>query len=133
MHVARGFICITCGTQFTPSLEPPSECPICDDSRQFVGFDGQKWTTLEELGRKHKNTILEEEAGLYSIHTKPDFAIGQRAFLLQTPEGNLLWDCIALLDLSTIDALKALGGISAIAISHPHYYTTMVEWSLAFG
>jgi hypothetical protein len=26
-----------------------------------------------------------------------------------------------------------MGGIKAIAISHPHYYTTMVEWSEAFG
>jgi hypothetical protein len=29
--------------------------------------------------------------------------------------------------------IKALGGISGIAISHPHYYTSMVDWSLAFG
>jgi hypothetical protein len=27
--------------------------------------------------------------------------------------------------------LKAVGGVSAIAISHPHYYTSMVEWSRA--
>jgi hypothetical protein len=26
-----------------------------------------------------------------------------------------------------------LGGIAHIAISHPHYYTSMVEWSHAFG
>ena len=26
-----------------------------------------------------------------------------------------------------------MGGISAIAISHPHYYSSMVEWSHAFG
>ncbi len=128
-----GAICVTCGTQFTPSPQPPSECPICADPRQFVGFDGQKWTTLEELRQEHKNTILEEEPGLYSIHTKPDFAIGERAFLLQTPAGNLLWDCIALLDPPTIETLTDLGGVAAIAISHPHYYTTMVEWSLAFG
>ncbi len=29
--------------------------------------------------------------------------------------------------------VRRLGGIAAIAISHPHYYTTMVEWSRAFG
>jgi hypothetical protein len=26
-----------------------------------------------------------------------------------------------------------MGGISAVAISHPHYYSAMVEWSRAFG
>jgi hypothetical protein len=77
--------------------------------------------------------IKEEDSGLYSIHTQPDFAIGERAFLLQTPEGNILWDCISLLDEETEAALVRLGGIDAIAISHPHYYTTVVEWSRAFG
>jgi glyoxylase-like metal-dependent hydrolase (beta-lactamase superfamily II) len=66
------------------------------------------------------------------IGTQPGFAIGQRALLVQTPEGNLLWDCISLIDEPTIDAVKALGGIRAIAISHPHYYSSMVEWSQAF-
>ena len=26
-----------------------------------------------------------------------------------------------------------MGGLKAIAISHPHYYSSMVEWSRAFG
>ena len=59
--------------------------------------------------------------------------IGQRAILACTPAGNVLWDCIALIDDATVDLLKGLGGVAAIAISHPHYYTTMVEWSRAFG
>jgi hypothetical protein len=134
----QAHLCVTCGTQFSPSSAPPPECPICADSRQFIGFDGQQWTTLEELreglhNTSHRNTIALEEPGLYSIHTAPHFAIGQRAFLLQTPKGNVLWDCIALLDNATIETIRNLGGIAAIAISHPHYYTTMAEWSSAFG
>jgi hypothetical protein len=38
-----------------------------------------------------------------------------------------------LIDADTVELVKALGGLSAIAISHPHYYTSMVEWSHAFG
>jgi hypothetical protein len=45
----------------------------------------------------------------------------------------ILWDCIALIDRATIELINAMGGIKGIAISHPHYYTTMVEWSQAFG
>jgi hypothetical protein len=131
--MSTAFICVTCGAQFPPSTEPPRECPICQDPRQFVGLDGQQWTTLEELAREHKNTIQQEEPGLYSIHTEPQFAIGQRAFLLQTPRGNMLWDCLALLDQPTVKTVLDLGGIAAIAISHPHYYTSMAEWSMAFG
>ncbi len=128
----HAFICVTCGSQFGPTAEAPPECPICMDPRQFIGLDGQQWTTLDELRLHHRNTIVEEEPGLHSIHTEPAFAIDQRAFLLQTPKGNVLWECVALLDQPTIEAIRRLGGIAAIAISHPHYYTTMVEWSLVF-
>lgn len=47
--------------------------------------------------------------------------------------GNVLWECIALIDDATVDLLNGMGGVAAIAISHPHYYTTMVEWSRALG
>jgi hypothetical protein len=49
--------------------------------------------------------------------------------LLQSPEGNLLWDCISLLDQETIAEVTARGDIRAIAISHPHFYSSMVEWA----
>jgi hypothetical protein len=126
-------VCVTCGSQFSDSAQPPTHCPICEDERQYVGFDGQKWTTLEELRLQHQNTFLSVEPDLWQIHTVPHFGIGQRAWLLQTGEGNLLWDCLTLVDRPTIDRVVQLGGLKAIAISHPHYYTTMLEWSAAFG
>src|SRR5690348_12011159 len=131
--MARDFICRTCGTQFSVSEKAPEGCLICEDERQFVGLNGQEWTTLEELESTHHNVIQAEELGLHSIITEPDFAIGERAFVVQTAEGNLLWDCLALLDNRTFNAIQALGGLRAIAISHPHYYTTMAEWSRRFG
>ncbi len=127
------YICRTCGTQFAPSAEPPAICPTCEDERQYVGYAGQQWTTLDDLRREHHNRIEQLEPGLTGIGTAPTFAIGQRALLVQTPAGNVLWDCITLLDEATLEAVRALGGISAIAISHPHYYGTMVEWARTFG
>jgi hypothetical protein len=129
----HGFICTACGTQFAPSEAAPQSCPICQDDRQFVPADGQRWTTLEALGNNHVNAYREYEPGLIGIGTYPRFAIGQRALLLCTPHGNVLWDCISLLDRATLTLINGLGGLSAIAISHPHFYTTMVEWSSAFG
>lgn len=127
-----GFICKTCGTQFQESEQPPEHCLICEDERQYIGWDGQQCTTLDELRRDHQNIIQELEPGLTGIGTQPDFAIAQRALLVHSPQGNILWDCISLIDEPTVAAVKALGGISAIAISHPHYYSSMVEWSRAF-
>ncbi len=126
-------LCTTCGTQFPPSDQPPPHCPICEDERQYIGPDGQRWTTREAMRGHYQNHIRAEEPGLYSIHTEPHFAIGQQAFLVQTPQGNLLWDCLSLVDEATIQTVRDLGGIAAIAISHPHYYAAMIEWSRAFG
>jgi len=127
------FICTACGTQYQPSEAPPNICPICTDERQFVPASGQSWTTLEGLRKTHSNKFRNLAAGLTTIETTPAFGIGQRAILARTPAGNVLWDCLALIDDATVDLLKGLGGLMAIAISHPHYYTTMVEWSRALG
>lgn len=126
------FICTTCGTQFAEAEQPPEQCTICNDERQYVGWSGQQWTTLDDLRRSHRNSLRLEETGLYGVGTEPSFAIGQRALLVTHPMGNVLWDCIPLLDQALIEMIRGIGGISAIAISHPHYYASMVEWSRAF-
>ena len=126
------YLCVTCGTQFTETARPPAACPICEDERQYVPPEGQAWTTLAALHATHKVAIRAEEEGLHSINVEPKFGIGQRAFLIGTPEGNVLWDCVAPIDPATIARVRGLGGIAEIAVSHPHYYTTMVEWARAF-
>ena len=127
------FICTTCGTQFVESEESPSACTICQDDRQYVRATGQQWTTFERLRLSHRNSIKFKERGLIGIGVEPHFAIGQRALFVRTPTANILWDCVPLLDQAVVEAITALGGISAIAISHPHYYSSMVEWSRALG
>jgi len=125
----RNFICVQCGTQFGATAEPPPRCTICEDERQFVHYGGQEWTTLDRLATDHHNRFEDEAPQLLGVGTEPEFAIGQRALLLRSPGGNLLWDCISLLDDKTIAEVKARGGIRAIAISHPHFYSSMVEWA----
>lgn len=125
------WICVTCGTQYPATAAPPASCPICLDERQYVGFEGQQWLT--DLAHTHTNRIFEEGPGVWGIHTNPKFAIGQRALLIQHPEGNVLWDCVSLLDQPTIDRVYELGGLSAMAVSHPHYYSAMVDWARVFG
>jgi hypothetical protein len=114
--------------------EPPVRCPICDDERQYVGWDGQRWTRLAALRAEgRRNRIEPEGPGLWGIGTEPSFAIGQRALLVETPDGNVLWDCISYLDDDTVREIIRRGGLAAVAISHPHYYGVMAEWSAAFG
>lgn len=129
----KNYICKTCGVQYTASDKAPEHCYICEDERQYINWEGQQWTHLDELNSAYNNIFKEEEEKVTSIVTKPKFAIGQRAFLIQTEQGNVLWDCISNIEDSTIEKIKKRGGLSAIAISHPHFYSSMVEWSIAFG
>lgn len=126
------YICVTCGTQYPDSQQPPAHCPICEDDRQYVNPNGQAWTTLAELRQSSHNVIEPVEPGLYRIKSDPKVGIGQYAHLVQTPHGNILWDCISLIDDATVKAIQELGGLSAIAISHPHFHSSIVEWSRAF-
>ena len=122
-------VCTACGTQF--DVENPSlltRCRICDDPRQFVPTTGQEFTTLRELRRgeyKNKRKSLDDDDRFWSIWTEPKFGIGQRAILIRTPHGNILWDCITFLDEETTKWINDLGGLDAIVISHPHYYSTV--------
>ncbi|HEX4409266.1 MAG TPA: MBL fold metallo-hydrolase [Xanthobacteraceae bacterium] len=127
------FICTACGMQYAETAQAPAQCLVCEEERQYVPPRGQTWATLKALEASYTNTFREYETNIISIGSTPAFAIGQRALLLRTPRGNILWDCIATLDAATETLIKGLGGIAAIAISHPHFYTTMVEWAHAFG
>ncbi|MDU7840176.1 MAG: MBL fold metallo-hydrolase [Pantoea sp.] len=126
------YLCNACGTAYPDSDNPPEACKICDDERQYVPASGQSWTEQNSLNKRHRNAWRLMEPGLFCLQTVPAFAINQRAFLITTPAGNILWDCIALLDDSTREIIHSLGGLKAIAISHPHYYTTMQDWAKEF-
>lgn len=126
-------ICTACGTQFGESKEPPFACPVCEDDRQFVPPSGQAWTNMADISSTHAIQWIEEAKGIHSLQISPEFGIGQRAFLVEGPDGNILWDCLSLLDETSRKTIAALDGLAAIAISHPHFYSSMMEWSEAFG
>jgi glyoxylase-like metal-dependent hydrolase (beta-lactamase superfamily II) len=127
------FLCSTCGLQYPENAIVPSRCVICDDPRQFVPKAGQGWTTPEKLGVDHFNAFRKVAPDLFAFSTIPRFGIGQRAFLIITPSGNVLWDCVSFLDSATIDIIRLLGGLKAIAISHPHFYSALATWGQTFG
>jgi hypothetical protein len=124
------WICTTCAVQQADTDEPPSSCPICTDERQYVGWNGQQWSTSTELSRDHTSVVREEEPDLIGIGLEPSFGIGQRALLVRTPAGNVLWDCVALIDEPARRHIDELGGVSAICMSHPHILTSTVPTSI---
>jgi glyoxylase-like metal-dependent hydrolase (beta-lactamase superfamily II) len=127
-------ICGTCGVQYDAAGFDPDICRICTDERQYIGWNGQEWTSLAGMAAAGYASVIRQEAPhLWGVGTEPSFAIGQRALVVPGDGGNLLWDCVTYLDERTVAGINRLGGLAAIAISHPHYYGSMIEWSRAFG
>jgi glyoxylase-like metal-dependent hydrolase (beta-lactamase superfamily II) len=124
--------CEQCGAQFPENAEPPQACLICEDERQFVNWKGQAWLTREELATRHKH-VWRDDFGIPGIAVEPAFAIGQRALLVPETDGCVMWDCVPLASPEAIDYVRSLGGLKAIAVSHPHFYGAVADWSEAFG
>jgi len=124
-------ICSTCGTYY-PIKSAPGTCIICMDERQYVPLTGQAWTKPADLKRTHSVKLNRLKENLYEIEINPMFAIGQRALLVLSEHGNVLWDCIPLLDELIIEFIRSKGGLKAIAFSHPHFYSNMNDWAGIF-
>jgi glyoxylase-like metal-dependent hydrolase (beta-lactamase superfamily II) len=77
--------------------------------------------------------VWRDDLGLIGIGLEPSFAIGQRALLVPIADGCVMWDCVPLATPEAIAHVRSLGGLKAIAISHPHYYGALADWSEAFG
>ncbi len=133
------WLCATCAVETTPIVtatgeEPPPSCPICEDERQYVPPTGQLWTTLQRLQREGERvTVTQLEPDLYGLSSEPKVGIGQRAMLLCTPEGNLLWDPTGYVDEAAAAAVQDLGGAAVIATSHPHMFGAQTSWSRMLG
>lgn len=135
-----------------PAPSPSAKTPT-QDPRQYVPASGQTWTSLHACSATQKNAFETDAldprihylttspvnpASLppnlsHSATTRKPLGIGQRAILLQTENGNILWDLIAFLDEATVDFIREKGGLKAIVISHPHFYTTHLEWANIFA
>lgn len=124
--------CTACGTQYPLALR--STCPICEDPRQFVPASGQSWTTLAELQSSRTTSLLrdDEDSRITFIQTEPAFGINQTPILIETHGGSYIWDCATLISPSLIGHLELLKSpLKAMAISHPHFFTTSLTWARA--
>lgn len=123
-------ICLTCGTRH--SADAPDFCAICKDERQYVPATGQKWISYNELAQTHTIRFNKLLSNVYQLRISPAFGIAQRAHLILSPGGNILWDCLPFLDEATVAFIRSKGGLKCIAISHPHYYGLMASWADTF-
>lgn len=127
------WFCATCGIEHADTPNPPDICAICSDDRQYVLPSGQQWSTLADVRKDRSATIEEMEPDLYGITVTPKVGIGHRPLMVRTPQGNVLWDAPGFYDDALIEGIRALGGLVAIASSHPHLTGASISLSHVFG
>lgn len=130
---SQNWICVHCGLQYAEQDAVPARCLNCSNEREHMTHKPPRWTTLADMAGGYSNVFTPLGDGVTGICTAPSFGIGPEVFLIQSAAGNVLWDCLAYLDQRTIEQIQALGGLSAIMISHPHMFGSVVEWSHSLG
>ena len=124
--------CEQCGAQFPRKRHAAGVLPDLRGRAAICELEGPAWLTREELAKGHR-LVWRDDLGLTGIGLEPGFAIGQRALLVREPDGCVIWDCVPLATREAIAHVRSLGGLKAIAVSHPHYYGAVADWSEAFG
>lgn len=127
------YTCKACGVQQSSTHAIPGQCPICKDDRQNIPAADQQWLILAQHYNKHEANWTQLETGIHQLPTSFDCGIGQDAHLIQTKNGNYLWDCVPLISDEWVDKIHAMGGLKSIVISHPHFYSNAACWSANFG
>ena len=127
-----GLVCKTCGTKYSVTGEALLNCAICDDDRQYVPTEGQQWIRESDLALSHK-VVLRDDDGVPGIGLAPAFAINQRAIIARGRDVSVMWECVSLVTDEAVTAITRDGAIDCIAISHPHFYSAMHDWSAALG
>lgn len=128
---ASWWVCATCGVEHASR---PDVCAICDDERQWVPEQGQRWTTLDELAAAGTRVVVDElEPGLLGLRAEPGVGIGPTTKVVVTPAGSLLWDPLGFVDDEAVAAVLAHGPVVAVVASHPHMFGVQVEWSRRLG
>ena len=128
------WICETCAVETADLPQPPSECRVCEDERQWVPADGQRWTSLGELRARGTRIVSSEvEPDLWGLRAEPAVGIGQQTMVVRTPSGTLLFDCVGYVDDEALELVRSLGPTLAVAASHPHMYGVQTEWAHALG
>jgi glyoxylase-like metal-dependent hydrolase (beta-lactamase superfamily II) len=135
------WICNGCGLEHGDSPTPPpmdgcvfDRGPVSDEELGDLGAHTREWLSLTALAAQPHNTEHRDHGrGVHSFRREPRLGIGQWSFLVQTGQGNVLWDPPAYLDPEVEGLVRGLGGAVVIMTSHPHMFAAQVSWSHALG
>ncbi|RPF71186.1 MBL fold metallo-hydrolase [Aurantiacibacter spongiae] len=124
------FACANCG--FWQLHFDPPECPVCTDVRNDLPEDGWRFLPEREVAASHDGSAREVAEGLWAFTTTPALGLGGTGWLLVREGGNVAFEAAPYYSPPMLDTLARLGGIAALAASHPHGYGALFQLQREF-
>ena len=117
----QAWACRQCGhwqRWFPPG--PPPSCPVDLDYRNALPDDGWAWATHEQLEGELSPRVDEPLPGVHEIGTSPRFGLDSVGWVLETEAGPVGWEAAPHYHSSTVEWMRARGGLVALGASHVH-------------
>ncbi|RCK70090.1 hypothetical protein DT076_08850 [Desertihabitans brevis] len=121
-QTAPPWFCLTCGAEHALGPVPLEHCPICLDDRQYARPSGQRWAWLDEPAAGDRRVTVEEWSRPRPARAGCAGRSPSRVDRDAVPPANLLSHPVGSLDAELVDWIRELGGVAAIASSHPHMF-----------
>lgn len=143
------WVCENCG--FWRQLpERPADCPVCSDHRHAPPEDAWSFLSEGEVAARAATTVTEVEEGAWRLDSSERFHIGPSGYLVEHPDGNLLFEAPNWIDDDALAFIAERGGVAWATASHPHVYGALwrvvdrfaprvplavadLPWALTFG
>ncbi|TXT07490.1 hypothetical protein VHUM_03210 [Vanrija humicola] len=127
-------VCATCATQYPAPRRDCTHAKLSGstDHPQARGATTSSATSRTRASRSSRPS--RSSPSLRRVSISPACVKLTPAFLLETFEGSFIWDCSAVLTPPLIAHLTHLRRpLKAMAISHPHFFSTSLTWARALG
>lgn len=115
------FVCTNCGF-WQQHFDLPTRCPVCEDVRHTPPESNYFWLTPPETNIATDTSWHQVARDVVVFNNAPQLGLGPVSYLMQQPDGNILFEGTVWYSDAALEQIAALGGVRWIAASHPHAY-----------
>jgi hypothetical protein len=115
------YLCAHCGF-WQHAFAPPLGCPICSDVRHTLPPEGYRFLAPDQAAQATHCSWEEVAPSVLRLANEPTIGIGTCAYLIERPEGNILFEGLAWYDDALLAEIDGRGGVRWASASHPHAY-----------
>ncbi|MGF1502763.1 MAG: MBL fold metallo-hydrolase [Paracoccaceae bacterium] len=130
----KHYACANCGHwQIWFADREPLGCPICMDTRNALPEDGWDFKTEAFAETTFTTSWRQVDDDLWAFTARPKFGLGATGWLTTRDDGNVMFESCPWYSADALEQIRSLGGIRALAASHPHGYGALWQLQRVFA